>query len=177
MKKIIVILLVICSCQKLQPEDVLIPEYPDFKELMNQQVEALAESSIQKEVWLEGKNEVQALEMDSIMWADELFFLKEVNPNQPEYVGAFEKSIEYDFQVLELKEEESGPLKKVKYLQRNGSYQLIQITFHEDKDVYVHHRDIEMDFKEGVLNSLLINGYQKMMFKDTVRFGVKLVVN
>ena len=170
------LILILLGCQKLKPESVSIPEYPDFEELMTQQVEILGQTKIKKVVWLEGQSEVQEMTMDSANWAKELSFLKEINPNQPEYVGAFEKSTEDNYQILTLGPDERGALKQVKYTYTEGEYHSILATFHEDKDVYVHHRDIEMNFEKGILNSLSIDGYQKMMLKDTVRFGINVNV-
>lgn len=153
-----------------------IPEYPDFEELMNNQASLLGKSRIKKTVWLEGQSEAKVLEMDSTRWAEELSFLEEINPNQTEYIGAFKKSEEENYQVLTLGAEEKGELKSVRFAKRESNYQSIGAVFHEDKDVYVHHRDIEMNFEEGVLNSFSIDGYQKMMFKDTVRFRIQVKV-
>ncbi|WP_370088498.1 hypothetical protein [Ekhidna sp.] len=174
--KILLLLLVLVSCQKLKPESVAIPEYPDFKSLMDDQVERLGKGRIKKEVWLDGKSEVRIIEMDSTKWAEELSFLKEINPNQPEYVGAFEKSADDQNQVLTLSPNEKGAIKKISFSKSDDEYQRITASFHEDKDVYIHHRDIEMTFEDGILNFLKIDGYQKMMFKDTVRFRVKVEV-
>jgi hypothetical protein len=175
--KILMLLLILASCQKLKPESVAIPEYPDFKELMKVQIELLGKKSIKKEVWLEGQSETKTLEMDSTTWAKELSFLEEVNPNQPEYVGAFEKEKEDEKEILSLGAAERGAIKKVSFSKENDAFETIQISFHEDKDVYVHHREIEMNFKDGVLSTLKIDGYQKMMLKDTVRFRVNVAVN
>lgn len=164
----------LAGCQKLTPESVNIPEYPDFEELMKDQVDLLGNTKITKEVRLERQNEVKVMEMDSTAWASELSFLKEINPNQPEYVGVFETSEESNYQILRLKSEESGALKQVKYAKSGAIYEKILATFHEDKDVYVHHRNIEMNFDEGILHSLKIDGYQKMMFRDTVRFSISI---
>lgn len=173
----VILLAALAGCQKLKPESVAIPEYPDFDELMKDQIERLGKVSINKKVSLGEESEFKTFEMDSALWAEELSFLKEINPNQPEYVGAFEKSTEGNYQTLTLGEGENGALKKVKYDLKEDDYGSIQATFHEDKDVYVHHREIKMNFERGLLNSIQINGYQKMMFKDTVRFGIALEVN
>ncbi len=169
-----ILLVALAGCQKLKPESVSIPEYPDFEVLMQEQVAALGNTKIKKTVWLEGQSEVKVQDMDSSRWAEELSFMKEINPNQPEYVGAFEKSREGDLQVLTLGENESGPLKKVRYTKKGDGFERIHATFHEDKDVYVHHRDIKLSFEKGKLSSLNIDGYQKMMFKDTVRFRIEV---
>ncbi|MEQ9466935.1 MAG: hypothetical protein RLN88_05950 [Ekhidna sp.] len=169
--------LLFVGCQKLKPESVSIPEYPDFAELMKDQVELLGEGKIEKQVMLGDEQETQFIMMDSTRWVEELSFLKEINPNQPEYVGTFEKSEEGNTQTLSLGANESGALKKVIYAKDEDGYTSIEATFHEDKDVYIHHREIKLNFEKGILSSYQINGYQKMMMKDTVRFGVELKVD
>ncbi|MEO9482819.1 MAG: hypothetical protein ABJG47_05210 [Ekhidna sp.] len=177
MKKIFIILIVASSCQKLKPESVSISDYPDYEELMIDQVELLANTKIRKEVWLDGKSEIQVLSMDSTSWMKELSFLKEINPNRPEYAGAFEKVEDQLNQTLVLKEGEKGALKKTTFSKDASYFLQINATFHEDKDLYIHHREIALAFENGVLNSLHIAGYQKMMFKDTVKFRIALTVN
>ncbi|MEO1255463.1 MAG: hypothetical protein AAFY41_11360, partial [Bacteroidota bacterium] len=56
-------------------------------------------------------------------------------------------------------------------------FQEIKASFHEDKDVYIHHREISLKFSDGLLSSYQIDGYQKMMFKDTVRFKIAGIIN
>lgn len=175
--KIVVLLLVLASCQKLKPESVSIPEYPDFENLIKKQADLLGNTRIKKTVRLEGQREIQVLDMDSAKWVDELSFLKEINPNQPEYVGAFTKETDGNQTLLTLGPDEKGELKKVSYVKIGDIYSAINATFHEDKDVYVHHRDINVTFRNGLIQSVEINGYQKMMLKDTVRFGIALEVN
>lgn len=140
-------------------------------------MELLGAGKIEKQVMLGDEQETQIIMMDSTKWVDELSFLKEINPNQPEYVGAFEKSEEGNTEILSLGTNESGALKKVQYTKDEDGYSSIAATFHEDKDVYVHHREIKMNFEKGILSSYKIDGYQKMMMKDTVRFGIYLKVD
>ncbi|WP_425389729.1 hypothetical protein [Ekhidna sp.] len=168
------LILILLGCQKLKPEDVEIPEYPNFEELIKQQVPLLGKTTIKKTVSLEGQSEEQVVQMDTTKWKNELDFLKEINPNQPEYIGAFTKEQNGNQTVLTLGPEEKGELKNVRYVKIGDIYSAINATFHEDKDVYVHHRDISIDFRDGLIQSIEINGYQKMMFKDTVRFGISI---
>ncbi len=165
------------GCQNLRPDAVRIPEYPDFEDLINEQVELLKSNRAKKEVWLDGKSEVQILSMDSTKWQKELSFLKEINPNQPRYVGAFNKSGDELNQTLTLAEGENGALKKLSFSRDVNGFEKILASFHEDKDVYVHHREIEIRFEDGKVYSLRIDGYQKIMFKDTVRFRIVIGVN
>lgn len=165
------------GCQNLRPDSLRIPEYPDFEDLMIEQVDLLKTNRAKKEVWLDGKSEVQILSMDSTKWLKELSFFKEINPNQPRYIGVFAKSGDELNQTLTLAEGENGALKKTSFSRNDDGFEIIQASFHEDKDVYVHHREIEIRFEDGKLNSFRIDGYQKMMFKDTVRFRIKVEVN
>ncbi|WP_420576662.1 hypothetical protein [Ekhidna sp.] len=174
--KILVLLLVLASCQKLKPESVSIPEYPDFENLIKTQADLLGNTRIKKTVRLENRTEVKIVEMDSAKWAEELSFLKEINPNQPEYVGAFTKETDGNKTLLTLGPDEKGELKKISYIKIGDIYSTMNATFHEDKDVYVHHRDINVTFRDGLIQSVEINGYQKMMFRDTVRFGINIKV-
>ncbi|WP_462253967.1 hypothetical protein [Ekhidna sp.] len=179
MKKLgyVICILVFAQCQNIKPETVSIPEYPDFEELLEKQIELLGAISVQKEVMLDGQHETQVIEMDSSKWANELFFLKEINPNQPRYIGAFNKIENIPNQKLILKDGEKGVLKMVSFSQEGSEYLKIGATFHEAKDVYTHHRDFKVYFKDGKINSFLIDGYQKMMFKDTIQFTIKVTAN
>ena len=164
------------SCQKLKPETVAVPEYPDFSVLMEEQIQLLGTSEVKKVVSLDGNLEERIMQMDSGIWVEELSFMKEVNPNQPEYVGAFEKSSSNGFEILTLGSGESGSVLLVKYAKTDVSYSNIEVTLHEDKDVYVHHRNVQLFFEGGVLNRAMIDGYQKVMFKDTIRFSISIEV-
>lgn len=171
------VLVIVTGCQQLKPESVSIPDYPDYGRLMEDQIELLRNSRTKKEVWLDGRSEVKVMNMDSAKWEKELSFLKEINPNQPEYVGAFEKTGDELNQTLSLASGERGALKQTSYSRSDEGFNNISAIFHEDKDVYVHHREISLNFKDGILESLNIDGYQKMMFNDTVRFRINLEVN
>ena len=165
------------SCQQLKPDTVRVPEYPDYENLMNTQVTLLANRKVRKTVTLGGDSEVKVLKLDSVKWTKELAFLKEINPNQPEYIGAFVKSGDASNQTLTLAAGENGALRSTSYAKSEAGFERISAVFHEDKDVYIHHRDIQLAFDDGVLHSVLIDGYQKMMFKDTIRFKIEIEVN
>ena len=130
------------------------------------------QKSLVKEVWLDGQSESQNLKMDSIGWSAELSFLKEINPNQSEYVGGFDRKDSDGLTTLTLKSTESGALKKFSFASVNGEIISIQAIIHEDKDVYVHHRDISLKLADGEISGFKIDGYQKILLKDTIRFSI-----
>lgn len=173
MKKIFVILLVVFGCEKLKPESVNIPDYPDLEQVFNDQVKKLDTASLKKSVWLDGKEENKTLVMDTVLWKKELSFLKEINPNTPEYVGAFEKSENEIRTQLTLMSTEKGKLKVLSYALEGINYSTIKATIHEEKEVYSHHREIDVQFENGLLTSYQISGFQKIVLKDTIEFRIR----
>jgi len=166
------LLFILLACQKVKPEHVSIPEYPDLEEFYLSQARSLEKSALEKTVSLEGQRETNTFEMDTTEWKEELSFFKEMNPDQSEYVGVFNVKQDNVSKTLSIKEGENGILKKLALEKDGKSYSSISATVHEDKDVYIHHREIEVILENGLIKSFEIKGYQKMLFKDTVRFGI-----
>ena len=167
-----ILLVAMVGCQKLKSEVAAIPEYPDLQEMYLDQVNRLAAFQFQKEVILDGKKEVKIMVMDSSSWKKELSFFHEINPNQPEYVGSFSKGT-VDRQIsYVLKKGENGILKKLDLIGNEDNYNALFAIIHEDKNIYVHHREIEVRLEKGLISSFKIKGYQKMILKDTIRFGI-----
>ena len=171
--KFLFVLLIYSGCQNLRPDVIIISSYPMIDSLFNTQVALLDGKNLQKMVMLGDEKETQRLVMDSSTWNKELAFLEEINPNRPEYRGAF-KEINSD-RLLELKldENEKGSLKKLSLEGANGIVTSIQAIIHEDKDVYVHHQEIEITLSNGQIASYSIAGYQKIILKDTIKFRIE----
>ena len=165
------------GCQNLRPEEIALPNYPDLGEVYTSQYRLLGKLSLQKEISLEQEIEASTFEMDSAKWKKELAFLKEINPRKPEYVGIYRVEKQENKQVLRLAEGENSILKIVRIEYLADDFLTVEATIHEDKDVYVHHRDIKVSFSDGVIDSWKINGYQKIMLKDTIRFAISGKVN
>lgn len=176
MKKIIFLLVVVFGCEKLKPETVNVPDYPNLEEVFSRQILLLEDRKLAKEVWLDGKSETNMFDLDMDGWKKELSFLKEINPNTPEYVGAFEKSEKDYFTQLLLMQGEKGELKMLSYIIAKDGYSWLKGTIHEDKEVYSHHRDFDINFENGLLKNYTISGYQKIVLKDTIAFKIRGVV-
>jgi len=166
-------ILIFAGCERMKPDVSQVPSYAEIDTLLTSQFDLLYKKSLIKEVWLDGQSESQDLEMDSLGWRAELSFLKEINPNQPEYVGAFDKEESKNIIVLVLGEKESGSLSTFSFSREKGDITSIEATIHEDKDVYVHHRDISLTLTGGRIREYQIDGYQKIMLKDTIRFRIR----
>ena len=113
--------------------------------------------------------------MDSSAWASELSFMKEIFPNKPEYVGVFDRFSNGNKVTLLLKAGEPGILKRLEISNSETSSE-ITATVHEDKDVYVHHREVNIKLNSGIIQSFDIQGYQKMLLNDTVWFAISGVI-
>lgn len=171
-----VLLVCFAGCQKMKPEAITLPDYPDLEKLIIQQADLLDKKNVEKNVSLDGEIEHHLLTLDSAQWLQELSFLKEINPNQPRNVGIFEKSTAGNNTTLTLKSGESSPIKKCSYTIENRVYRDISAIFHEKKDIYDHYREVQLDFKDGILKNFQVDGYQKMLFKDTIQFGFDISV-
>lgn len=169
---ILLLILALGSCQKLRPAQTTIADYPDLSVIHADQYRTLANSSLMKEVSMGPDGETKQFEMDTSRWKKELSFMLEMNPSQPEYLGAFERSEEGSSTKLVLKEGESGILKELVLRSSNSGYTSILATIHEDKDIFTHHRDIEIIFENGLISQFEITGYQKVLLKDTIEFKI-----
>ncbi|MBC6409994.1 MAG: hypothetical protein GDA42_05985 [Ekhidna sp.] len=179
MKPLIVLHLVILigSCQKLPPESAAPPHYPDIHQIYETQIRKLHGRSLIKKASLDSESEKRTFSMDSTEWKDELSFLAEINPDQPEYTGVFDVEESNEVIRLKLKESENSILKKLVITLSGDDYQSISAILHEDKDVYTHHRELLILLDNGLISSFEMSGYRKMVFRDTVWFGIKGIVS
>lgn len=168
----VLLVLLASACDWMKPTEITSARYPESNVLLTNQTDLLEGKVVNKKVWLDVGSEAKSQTMDTTFLKRELAFLKEINPNQAEYVGAFEETNNDGKLVLVLGAEERGSLKRFE-IQEQGTNTLISATIHEDKDVYIHHREIALRFSNQVLAEYTIEGYQKIILKDTVRFRIK----
>ncbi len=168
MKKYLIFLLIV-ACDNIKSEIVGQKVYPEPE---NQPIK-LAGYKLLKEVSLEGTREMKELEMDSALWGKELSFLEEINPNRPEYAGVFIENTDGGNLKLVLGEGERGSLQQVNYELLNNEIQKISAVIYEEKGIYVHSKNIEVKLSEGRITDFLIQGYQKIIFKDTISFWIE----
>jgi len=166
----------LAGCQKLKPESVSIPNYPDLNQLYKDQIQKLNSRGLIKEVSLDAQNEKHTFQMDTTRWAKELSFFEEIDPNQPQYVGVFEVIENEDQIELTLKKGEKGMLQYLIISKSEDGFKSIDAIWHEEKDVYIYYQEIQVSFRNNLMDNFEIRGYQKMMFKDTVRFSIKGII-
>ncbi|MEQ9402373.1 MAG: hypothetical protein RIM99_02205 [Cyclobacteriaceae bacterium] len=168
----ITLVLILAGCGNLKPDTVLVSSFPDVDSLLKNDASVPFGKSLNKDVRLDGETESGSLEMDSAKWKKELSFIQEINPNQPGYVGAFERIRSDNKDELILKEGEKGSLKKLTVERSEKGISSLEAIIHEDKDVFVYHKEIKIHFNDGLISSYEIDGYQKILMKDTIRFRI-----
>lgn len=161
------------SCSQSNREQVMTSmPYSSLGETLKSQYDR-SNLQVEKRVKLDDKEETKVLSMDSIKWGKEISFLDEINPNRPEYVGAFVETIDPSKMQLKLKAEEKGALKQL-IVEKNGEeIKRIVATIYEDKEIYSHKREVSIAFRDNLISKYLISGYQKMLFKDTIYFEIE----
>ncbi len=168
-------ILILTSCGNVATNSVAVTTYPEIEELLSSQILLIDGNQLEKEVTLDGETESRKLIPDSASWARELAFLKEINPNQSGYVGAFDEIRDGNSVVLKLKEDEKGSLTDFSIIPTD-SLVSITSTIHENKDVYVHHKEVVVSFFNEKIKDYQVTGYQKILLKDTIRFEIKGII-
>ncbi len=163
------VLLLCLSCQKVGKPAV--DEYPDMKLLLDKQISLLNGKTLAKRVSLGSVVEVDTFQMDTDKWKQELSFFKDINPNLPDYTGVFEMTDTELLTSLRPKEGEDASLKMLTIL-REGSKRSIKATLHQEAPIYTHHQNINVLFEEGAIRSYQVDGYQKILLQDTIKFSI-----
>ncbi len=168
---ILLVAILLQSCSGFKQEQIKASSYPEIDKIFADQYRVLGQQ-LEKSVMLQGKEEIRMLTMDSTAWKEELSFLDELNPNQPEYVGAFDERKSTTVTDLKLKPAEKGALSRFLYEKEKGKIVRIQATIRENKDIFIHYREVSITFEDGLISEYYIHGYQKILFKDTISFKI-----
>lgn len=125
---------------------------------------------------------------DSLEWENELAIFSELNAiNKPSNKGAYNvevyKDAETGLDVKSFSTKEELPVRflKIFYKQSPDSIRRIEAKYNESNSLYSSGRFLRMEFSQAAENPLLhsysINGGQKMVLDDSVRYDVKVIVS
>lgn len=164
--------------------------YFDFDSLVNGQINQLiaANATINKEAQIDGKPDRAAYQPDSTLWSHELEMFRDLNViNKPVNKNNYEVQDG-------LKDDNSNLLTRTLSAKKNS--QVEQLTFFydgtidrlrkieadvkEETSLYSTFRKLKMQFdnngEELLLSSYSIEGVQKIILKDSVRFAIHVQV-
>ena len=177
-----------CSVsQENRNEGPKIDAYFDLQGLINQQVGDLSATNtrIQKEAVIDGQREV--LELDSLNWKKELNIFARADINKPRLLDQYLTTTytnDAGYKVTRyqnVEENVSGVIKmEITESPVNQKPLSISIESCEYNTLYISEVELEMVFGEGKnggsLTAYTINGFEKVILKDTMRYSIKAKV-
>lgn len=176
MSKINFVLLIILFTQCHQVDSVSSSfSYSEINLLFELQLENKP-TLVRKTIVLDGIEEIKSIEPDSVAWLKEVGFLEEINPNKPEYKGAFEEESLENQLSLKLKEGENGSIKSFS-IKTTGNQSVVNVTIQEDKTIFVHQKKVSAKFLDGKLTEYSIEGTQKIILKDAIDFSISAKID
>lgn len=122
---------------------------------------------------------------DSLGWKDELAFFNKMNINKPVLQGVYNESIENDVNS-NLKVKAFIPAKdadvevqylKLYYLNDLSQLKKMEALYQENNPIYKSQRKFTLLFEEksgaAIIDKFLVEGSQKMILKDSVKFKIE----
>ncbi len=174
------VLIAIFSCTQ-QSAKREINAYFDIDSLFMEQTYLLAGVPFSKSAVIDGKSETGHVTFDTTAWQKELAMYIGLDINKAALVGAYESSEE----VTPAGKSVSYQLKQandagVQWIQLNqnkdGLVTGLEALFREENALYQNQRKLSATFNiengKSVLQTYRIEGYQKILLKDTVNYTI-----
>lgn len=171
----------ISACDQ-QAERKVINEYYDIDSLFLSQPPFLKDFSFTKSANIDDKAESSTVTFDTTGWKKELSMFLAMDINKAALVGLYEKSettTEFGKNIsYKLKPGEEGGVKWILLEQDStGNVYLFKALFQEDNALYQNRRELTARFEiaedQSVLSSYKVDGYQKIIMKDTVNYTIE----
>lgn len=175
--------LVIEACSPISASKENEKRYFDLASFIQKQIDLLSNQSlwIEKKIYLDGKQ--QEISTDSINWAKELALFKEADLNSPSLVGNYD--IKEDKQARTLTYLAKEDRLKVREIQlvlggdrniENINIEEVKIVYAENNQLYEISRKMNMKIKNGQLHAYTIQGFQKVVFKDSMVYEINGII-
>lgn len=171
--------LVLFSCERIKPDTTGIAAYYNVDSLIRSQVLELSEGNfqIEKTVLMDDTSETKIMTLDSAGWIRELNFLDQLNINQPRLVGAYDSLMDGSVIKYTPKFNSELPIRFLEIEKNNKELLSISGKLVEKNDIYETSMEATLNFKNNLLDSYIINGYQKLILKDSVFYEIKASVH
>jgi hypothetical protein len=175
MKYTVVLLFFLIGCSDIRPSIKLKTGYFNLDSMRSSQVEVLSSQNLQlkKVVSIDDQSEEKSFEFDTSGWKKELEFIEKLDINKPRLSGVYEKNITSSGYSYIPKEGVDVSVKRIEMEYRNEELVKIFGVVEENNEIYSTYREINIGFKDKILDSYSIKGFQKIVLKDTTRFNIK----
>lgn len=146
-------------------------------ELMEAQVLELANGKlkIDKQVVVNDEGDQFQQELDSASLRKELKVFKAFDPGSPRYRNAFDITVAGTTDNYAKKANVEQGLQWVA-VKKNGNDLKVTAEFIEETSIYTVQKQMNVHFEAGKIKSYALNGYQKMILRDTTFFEMEAVV-
>lgn len=169
----------ITSCSELKPDKIGVVTYFDVDSLTNHQVEILSSKNftLNKTVMIDGKSESKSITPDSADWERELRFLRQLNINKPRLIGAYDSLVKSSSVRYIPKFDSEIPIRYLEVKKENGIVTTLSGKLVEKNDIYETSLEATLQFDESSLSTYSVNGYQKIVLKDSVFYNIRGKIN
>ncbi|MEP4532164.1 MAG: hypothetical protein ABJ004_03695 [Cyclobacteriaceae bacterium] len=168
------LLLIVIACEKPQSN---LDTYYDLEDRLNQQVVKLTaeKAGLKKTIIVGEEKETKTFEPDSLGWSEHLDILADFTPADPAFVGAFDITEVDGKTQYKVKPGLKVPLRSFE-VGNVGKGEIISAVLENDKTVFSDYKKMTLRFRDDQLAFFKVEGFQKMMLKDTVFYTIEGIV-
>lgn len=175
---VVVMVFSFLSCEDLFTNDYSdkknISQFIKLDSLLKSNVAKLNDRKLIKVVSLDGEQETMNFIADSILLAEDFALFEDINISRPSFFGEYDISHNEHVDTF-IRKGKKGPEELILNKSISGKPTLIEAEYSESNLLYNSLRKYSLKFDElsNEIVAYKFSGYQKLIFKDTVFFGIK----
>ncbi len=156
------------------------PLYFDVKGLLDQQVQQLAASApaVTKQVQLRG-GALETVRVPAVRWPDELQIFYQADINKAALRGAYavdsvrlpDGRLQHTY--TRRPGQPNAPVSRLTVLTAGGQAQEIAANINQENALFSANKHLTMELSAGQLRRYRVQGTQKLVFFDTLRYGAE----
>jgi len=154
------------------------PLYFDVKGLLDKQVAQLArrQAAVTKQVSLRGEA-TETVRVPAVKWADELQIFFQADINKAALRGAYTvDSVALPEGLLRrtytrLPGQPNAPVARLMVVQQNGAPVEVAATIDQDNPLFSTQKQLQLQLSNGQLRAYRVQGTQKLVLFDTLRYA------
>ncbi|MFA0961589.1 hypothetical protein AB9P05_07265 [Roseivirga sp. BDSF3-8] len=160
--------------------------YADIEGLIMSQVQQFTEegATLEKTAMVDGSEESQVYQPDSMGWVRELGFFRQVDMNKPAYRLAYDSVVNTANGRREVtynaRYPEEVPVQKLRVVFAGSEVRKLEAEFLERNELYSTFRRMEAEFDQaevkglpGRLNRYYLEGGHKIIFRDSITYQIE----
>ena len=179
--RVLVCLIVWTMFQCTTANDKSITKYFPLTNFIDQQIDLLSNQNLQITKTLQFGDSLEShilTSLDTTQWSKELKIFRAHDINKPVLIDAYETREELDgngaktIQHQLIDQSQTGILDLGVSYDPEGRITGLESSYQEDNLLYSNFRNVSMTFGSAGLSGYAVEGYHKIMFKDTVYYHI-----